>query len=74
MHSGDGKMIFSCVFGVTGVLCVFLPSLFLGMIYVLCTIKRMFGYHSSTCIYYDFFVLIRCSRFIFGLFSSLPIC
>ena len=48
---------------VTGVLCVFLflPSLgfFLSsfslslppMIYALCTIKRMFGYHALTCIF-----------------------
>lgn len=32
------------------VLYVFSPSFSHLMIYVLCTIKRMFGYHSSTCI------------------------
>lgn len=60
---------------VNGILCVSSPSL--RMIYVLWTIKRMFGYHSSPCSFImTFLVLIRSteegiSRFIFGHFYLL---
>lgn len=46
---------------VTGVFICFFALFSLRMIYVLCTIKRMFGYHSSTCILLWLFVLIRSS-------------